>query len=123
MYGGDVKKADAKDDKILMRHLVDNLPNDQMLDEFEHTEGTYKDYSRMTCDSLSEAELKLAKKGEIYRPADEDKHLPMTFAQAVEQAVARRKGDLSVAVEKWPTDDELDKQEANEHFTVKSCNC
>jgi len=28
MYGGDVKKADAKDGKIPMRHLVDNLPND-----------------------------------------------------------------------------------------------
>ena len=126
MYGGDVKKADAKDDKIPMRHLVDNLPNDQLLDEFEHTEGTYKDYSRMTHDSLSEAEIKsfeAGQKGEIYRPADEDEHPPMTFAQAVEQTVARRKGGLSAAVENWPTDDELDKQEAEElkaykeHFT------
>lgn len=141
MYNGDVKKADTKDSKIPkdgkipMRHLVDNLPNDQLLDEFEHTEGTYKDYSRMTHDTLSDEEIKsfeAGQKGEVYEPepmckcpkyedADEDENPPMSFAQAVkqiaqavEQTVARRKGGLSAAVEKLPTDDELDKQEAEE---------
>lgn len=124
MSNSDVKNDDVKDDKIPMMHLVDKLPNDKLLDEFEHTEGTYKDYSRMTHDTLSDEEIKsfeAGQKGEVYEPE------PMCkcpkYADEDEVEICPRKSGLSSAVDRWPTDEELDKIEAEElkaykkHFT------
>lgn len=119
MHDSDLKKADVKDDKIPMMHLVDKLPNDKLLDEFEHTEGTYKDYSRMTHDTLSDEEIKsfeAGQKGEVYEPEPMCKCPKYEDADADEDEVeiCPRKSGLSSAVDRWPTDEELDKIEAEE---------
>ena len=113
------KERTHKEEKIPMKKLVDVLPNDRLLDEFEHTEGTYKDYSKISNDQLTETEIKsfeAGQRGEIYSPEQEQS---TTFAEAVEQTVARRKGSWATASEHWPTDEELDAQEEAELTAYK----